>query len=120
MRNELWLLKNKRTNDFVFEYWASSQKHKALFAKEQNAIKACLWEGNEDFTPIKVTSNLLCSNNGCYCNECRYWKQDETTLPDGKQANWGYCNKLLDSDSEDNLITSEFRFCTFGQRKEPL
>ena len=36
----LYGLRNTATNKLFFYYWASSQKHKALFSTEKSAIKA--------------------------------------------------------------------------------
>lgn len=117
MRNELWLLRNRKTGELVLEYWASSQKHKAIFATEQNAMKACQWKHNQDFEPVKVTAVSLYAADGCYCGECTYWNRDKAILPDGKPADWGYCEKLLDADSGQEIITSELAFCRFGNSK---
>lgn len=54
MRTELWGLRNKETNELVLEYWASSQKHKALFSSYDRAQKACSWKHNMHLEPFKI------------------------------------------------------------------
>lgn len=50
---ELWGLRNKETGQLVLYYWASSQKHKALFSSEAKAIEACKW-GGDKFEPYVI------------------------------------------------------------------
>lgn len=77
MRTELWGLRNKETGEIILEYWASSQKHKALFSSEQNAQKACEWEHNRNLEPFKITSSLPVHTAGaCYCFECKNHTHD--------------------------------------------
>ena len=54
MRTELWGLRNKETNELVLEYWASSQKHKALFSSYDRAQEACNWKHNMHLEPFKI------------------------------------------------------------------
>ncbi len=54
MRSELWGLRDKETNELVLEYWASSQKHKALFSSYDRAQKACNWKHNMHLEPFKI------------------------------------------------------------------
>ena len=39
----VYILKNKDTNKYLLTYWASSQKHKALFSSRKKAEEACFW-----------------------------------------------------------------------------
>ena len=39
----LYVLRNKDTGNFLLYYWASSQKHKALFSKRKKAEEALRW-----------------------------------------------------------------------------
>ena len=43
----LYALRNKDTGNFLLFYWASSQKHKALFSTRKKAEDALRWiDGN--------------------------------------------------------------------------
>ena len=48
MRRELWGLRVKTTREPVYTYWASSNRHRALFARREEAEKACLNPMNKD------------------------------------------------------------------------
>lgn len=39
----LYALKNKASGKFILYYWASSQKHKALFSSRKKAEEALSW-----------------------------------------------------------------------------
>ena len=39
----LYTLRNKKSGNFIFYYWASSQKHKALFSSRKKAEEALRW-----------------------------------------------------------------------------
>ena len=39
----VYLLKDKNTGSWIFTYWASSNKHKALFALKKTAQDAVNW-----------------------------------------------------------------------------
>lgn len=39
----LYALRNKSTGNFILYYWASSQKHKALFSTRKKAEEALSW-----------------------------------------------------------------------------
>jgi hypothetical protein len=39
----LYVLRNKDTGNFLLYYWASSQKHKALFSTRKKAEEALRW-----------------------------------------------------------------------------
>lgn len=54
----------------------------------------------------------------CYCRECTCWNRHDDILPDGRFPDWGYCSKMLDSDSEIEITTLENDFCSWGQRRE--
>lgn len=54
----------------------------------------------------------------CYCRECTCWNRHDDILPDGRFPDWGYCSKMLDSDSEIEITTLENDFCSYGQRRE--
>lgn len=54
----------------------------------------------------------------CYCWECTFWNRHDDILPDGRFLDWGYCSKMLDSDSEIEITTLENDFCSCGQRRE--
>lgn len=40
---ELYGLRNAKTGKLILYYWASSQKHKALFSTREKAIDATRW-----------------------------------------------------------------------------
>lgn len=52
------------------------------------------------------------------CQECNYWNRSSEMMPDGEEADYGWCDKMLDSDSEMELITTENDFCSYGERRE--
>lgn len=52
------------------------------------------------------------------CKECAYWNRSSEIMPDGEQADYGWCGKLLDADSETEVVTSEMDYCSFGDRKD--
>lgn len=47
----IYLLRNKDTGKYIFTYWASSQKHKAIFSSRRKAEEASMWI-------IKQTPNI--------------------------------------------------------------
>ena len=55
MRRELWGLRVKTTREPVYTYWASSNRHRALFARREEAEKACLNPMNKDMEPFRIT-----------------------------------------------------------------
>lgn len=54
------------------------------------------------------------ASGACYCRECTYWNRHDDILPNGRFPDWGYCSKMLDSDSEIEITTPENDFCSFG------
>lgn len=54
------------------------------------------------------------ASGACYCRECTYWNRHDDILPNGRFPDWGYCSKMLDSDSEIEITTLENDFCSFG------
>lgn len=40
---KLFGLRNKETGKLILYYWASSQKHKALFSSKEKAEEAAIW-----------------------------------------------------------------------------
>lgn len=58
------------------------------------------------------------ASGACYCRECTCWNRHDDILPDGRFPDWGYCSKMLDSDSEIEITTLENDFCSWGQRRE--
>lgn len=46
---KLYGLRNKATGNLIFYYWASSQKHKAIFSTKGKALDAANWiDGDVD------------------------------------------------------------------------
>lgn len=102
MRTELWGLKNKETGELVLEYFASSQKHKALFSSHEKAQKACKWRHNAQLEPFKIESVSVVR-----CKDCKWFTMDNT--------GGTYCNHLtcgLFNGYEPDA------FCSYGERKE--
>lgn len=58
------------------------------------------------------------ASGACYCRECTCWNRHDDILPDCRFPDWGYCSKMLDSDSEIEITTLENDFCSRGQRLE--
>lgn len=54
------------------------------------------------------------ASGACYCRECTYWNRHDDILPNSRFPDWGYCSKMLDSDSEIEITTLENDFCSFG------
>ncbi len=92
MRTELWGLRNKETGELVLEYWASSQKHKALFSSYDKAEKACKWKHNIQLEPFKIDTVPVVR-----CKDCKYW-------------DCGDCYRLELSRPDD--------YCSYGERRE--
>ena len=55
MRHELWGLRKIDTKEPVYTYWASSNRHRALFARWDEAERACLNPRNGDMEPFRIT-----------------------------------------------------------------
>lgn len=68
-----------------------------------------------DCTP---TLDPVHAAGACYCRECTCWNRHDDILSDGRFPDWGYCSKMLDSDSEIEITTLENDFCSNGQRRE--
>jgi hypothetical protein len=45
--SKLYGLRNKATGNLILFYWASSQRHKAIFANKEKANKAKSWIDKE-------------------------------------------------------------------------
>ena len=49
----LYALKNKASGNFILYYWASSQKHKALFSTHKKAEESLCWiDGNIEIVEL--------------------------------------------------------------------
>ena len=57
MRHELWGLRKIDTKEPVYTYWASSNRHRALFARRDEAERACLNPRNGDMEPFRITGS---------------------------------------------------------------
>lgn len=55
MRKELWGLRMVDTKEPVYIYWASSNRHRALFVRQEEAERACLNPMNKGMEPFKIT-----------------------------------------------------------------
>ena len=71
--------------------------------------------GDENQIP---TIDPVHAAGACYCRECTCWNRHDDILPDSRFPDWGYCSKMLDSDSEIEITTLENDFCSWGQRRE--
>ena len=55
--DNLYIIKNKTINKIVLMYWASSQKHKALFSsfdKASDALKNIKDDSNDEYEIIMI------------------------------------------------------------------
>lgn len=51
----IYLLRNKDTGKYIFTYWASSQKHKAVFSSRKKAEEASKWiEIRKEYSNIEI------------------------------------------------------------------
>ena len=51
----IYLLRNKETGKYIFTYWASSQKHNAIFSSEKKAQEALKWFSlREEVSKIEI------------------------------------------------------------------
>lgn len=66
----------------------------------------------------RATIDPVHAAGACYCRECTCWNRHDDILPDCRFPDWGYCSKMLDSDSEIEITTLENDFCSRGQRLE--
>ena len=57
MRHELWGLRKIDTKEPVYTYWASSNRHRALFARRDEAERACLNPRTGDMEPFRITGS---------------------------------------------------------------
>ena len=115
MRRELWGLRVKTTREPVYTYWASSNRHRALFARREEAEKACLNPMNKDMEPFRITGvdaremvrhgywkNVFqdgpCSWSG-ECSACRV----RNDIPHPWVANYcPNCGARMDEEAKDN------------------
>ena len=52
--NSIFVLRNKATGKMILTYWASSQKHKAIFSTRKKAEDAIAWiKGDIEIIEIK-------------------------------------------------------------------
>lgn len=75
-----------------------------------SAVPAGLIRYAPTIDPVKAAG-------GCYCRECKYWKRAVNTA-DRQLVDWGFCEKFLDSDSEEEINTVEKDFCSYGAPRE--
>lgn len=50
----LYVLRNKDTGNFLLYYWASSQKHKALFSARKKAEEALRWFDDDNIEVVEL------------------------------------------------------------------
>lgn len=93
-------------------------------ANEAKAFAAECWPKPEYRIAIDAlldncpTIDPVHAAGACYCRECTCWNRHDDILPDCRFPDWGYCSKMLDSDSEIEITTLENDFCSRGQRLE--
>lgn len=103
MRTELWGLRNKETGELVLEYWASSQKHKALFSSYVKAEKACKWKHNIQLEPFKIDVAEVVR-----CEDCKYFEVDDG-LKDGV---------LCIKHGHRFSVPKPYDYCSYGERRK--
>ena len=81
MRTELWGLRNTETQELVLTYWASSQKHKALFSTREKAEDAC--KHNPQYEPFRIEAEPVKHGRWIFTNK-HLWCKDE----DGNVDEW--------------------------------
>ena len=93
---------------------------KALLEKAWEADTQCGYVQVVDVGDIEdaPTIDPVHAAGACYCRECTCWNRHDDILPDCRFPDWGYCSKMLDSDSEIEITTLENDFCSRGQRLE--
>ena len=93
---------------------------KALLEKAWEADTQCGYVQVVDVGDIEdaPTIDPVHAAGACYCRECTCWNRHDDILTDGRFPDWGYCSKMLDSDSEIEITTLENDFCSWGQRRE--
>lgn len=79
MRTELWGLRNTETQELVLTYWASSQKHKALFSTREKAEDAC--KHNPQYEPFRIEAEPVATDT----NVGSKWIPVTERLPENEQ-----------------------------------
>lgn len=51
---KLYGLMNKQTGKLILYYWASSQKHKALFSSKEKAEEAAIWVARDTGNSVMI------------------------------------------------------------------
>lgn len=102
----------------LIDYQAAVDRYYTEFEKQD------ICDGEQDRDLLKQcfdespTIDPVHAAGACYCRECTCWNRHDDILPDGGFPDWGYCSKMLDSDSENEITTLENDFCSWGQRRE--
>lgn len=102
----------------LIDYQAAVDRYYAEFEKQD------ICDGAQDRDWLKrcfdesPTIDPVHAAGACYCRECTCWNRHDDILPDCRFPDWGYCSKMLDSDSEIEITTLENDFCSRGQRLE--
>ena len=94
MRTELWGLRNTETQELVLTYWASSQKHKALFSTREKAEDAC--KHNPQYEPFRIEAETVKHGR---------WEEGE------KNRFWGTKGNYVCSNCKSAVGFVKFNYC---------
>lgn len=76
MRTELWGLRDRETHEPIYTYFASSNPHRAIFAKKKSAEMACQHPMSKRYEPFKITGyesiDPVHAAGGCRCEKCKF------------------------------------------------
>lgn len=112
MRTELWGLRDRETHEPIYTYFASSNPHRAIFAKKKSAEMACQYPMSKRYEPFRITGyetiDPVYQAGGCYCRECKYQDFDDA-------YNKRWCNRDLGGHE---VKTDGGGFCDRGRKKE--
>ena len=112
MRTELWGLRDRETHEPIYTYFASSNPHRAIFAKKKSAEMACQHPMSKRYEPFKITGyesiDPVRAAGGCYCRECCFGRKPRAV---DMQDGYVYCQEQ----SKYKEIDS---FCSDGEIKE--
>ena len=117
MRTELWGLRDRETHEPIYTYFASSNPHRAIFAKKESAEKVCQYPHNMQYEPFKIIGyediDPVHQAGGCYCRECSRWKPDGSYGMDldGVKHPYGACDITHHCNRDDH-------FCGYARLKE--
>lgn len=74
----------------------------------------------EDYDAIDMAIEALSEPSIVRCGECKHWSEDEKQ--EAMSGRWCSICKYFSEYNENNtneIYTSEYAFCSFGERREP-